>query len=58
MVEPLGRETLIRAGLPQSSVYLNIQASQLVRFYPGDLITLQLDLNQMFVFDPTTGDTL
>lgn len=58
VVEPLGRETLIRAGIPQSSVYLNIQASQMVRFYPGDLITLQLNLNQMFVFDPTTGDTL
>ena len=58
VVEPLGRETLIRAVIPQSNVNVNIQATPNMRFYPGDLITLQLDLKQLFVFDPTTGNTL
>lgn len=58
VVEPLGRETLIRASLPVSSVQLNIQATSDVRPRPGDRIFLQLDLDQLFVFDPTTGDTL
>ena len=58
VVEPLGRETLIRASLPGSSVQLNIQTTSDVRPRPGDRISLQLDLDQLFVFDPTTGDTL
>lgn len=58
VVEPLGRETLIRARLPQSEVHLNVQVTPEVHPRPGDRISLQLDLNQLFVFDRTTGDTL
>ncbi|MDZ8258698.1 ABC transporter ATP-binding protein [Nostoc sp. ChiQUE01b] len=58
VVEPLGRETLIRAGLPGSAVVLNIQVSSDVRLRPGDRLSLQLDLNQLFVFDPKTGDRI
>jgi len=58
LVEPLGRETLIRAGLPGSTVVLNIQVGGDVRLRPGDRLSLQLDLNQLFVFDPKTGDKL
>ncbi|MEH2247183.1 ABC transporter ATP-binding protein [Nostoc sp.] len=58
MVEPLGRETLIRAALPGSAVVLNIQVSGDVRPRPGDRLSLQLDLNQLFVFDPKTGDRI
>ena len=58
VVEPLGRETLIRADLPGSGVQLNIQVTPDVRPSPGDRLSLQLDLDQLFVFDPTTGDTL
>ena len=57
VVEPLGRETLIRAALPQSS-QLNVQVTPDVCPRPGDRIFLQLDLNQLFVFDSTTGNTL
>ncbi len=58
VVEPLGRETLIRAGLPGSTVVLNIQVGGDVRLRLGDRLSLQLDLNQLFVFDPKTGDKL
>ncbi|MDZ7952524.1 ABC transporter ATP-binding protein [Nostoc sp. DedQUE09] len=58
VVEPLGRETLIRAGLPGSAMVLNIQESGDVRLRPGDRLYLQLDLNQLFVFDPKTGDRI
>jgi len=58
VVEPLGRETLIRAGLPDSTVVLNIQVGGDVRLRLGDRLSLQLDLNQLFVFDPKTGDKL
>ncbi len=58
MVEPLGRETLIRAGLVGSGVQLNIQAAGNMRPQLGERLSLQLDLEQLFVFDSTTGDTL
>ncbi|QKQ72530.1 ABC transporter ATP-binding protein [Nostoc sp. TCL240-02] len=58
LVEPLGRETLIRAGLPGSAVVLNIQVGGDVRPRPGDRLSLQLDLNHLFVFDPKTGDRI
>ncbi|MEH2002730.1 ABC transporter ATP-binding protein [Nostoc sp.] len=58
LVEPLGRETLIRAGLPGSAVVLNIQVGGDVRLRPGDRLSLQLDLNHLFVFDPKTGDRI
>ncbi|MEH2423115.1 MAG: ABC transporter ATP-binding protein [Nostoc sp.] len=58
LVEPLGRETLIRANLPGTAVVLNIQVGGDVRPRPGDRLSLQLDLNQLFVFDPKTGDRI
>lgn len=58
VVEPLGREILIRASLLGSGVQLNIQAAPDLRLRPGDRISLQLDLDQLFVFDAATGDTL
>ncbi|WP_414583281.1 ABC transporter ATP-binding protein [Scytonema sp. PCC 10023] len=58
VVEPLGRETLIRGGLPGSSVMLNIQTGADVRPHPGDRLSLKLDLDKLFVFDSATGDKL
>ncbi|BAY62627.1 ABC transporter-related protein [Calothrix brevissima NIES-22] len=58
VVEPLGRETLIRVSLPDSSALLNVQLGGGVRLRPGDRLTLQLDLNQLFVFDSTTGERI
>ncbi|MBD2197201.1 MULTISPECIES: ABC transporter ATP-binding protein [Calothrix] len=58
VVEPLGRETLIRVSLPDSSALLNVQLGGGVRLRPGDRLTLQLDLNQLFIFDSTTGERI
>jgi len=58
VVEPLGRETLIRASLPGSTVLLNVQIGGNVRVNSGDRLYLQLDLNQLFVFDSITGDRI
>jgi multiple sugar transport system ATP-binding protein len=58
VVEPLGRETLIRASLPGSLTVINIQTSADVRPRPGDQLSLQLDLNHLFIFDTATGDRL
>ncbi|MCM0590079.1 MAG: ABC transporter ATP-binding protein [Gloeotrichia echinulata IR180] len=58
LVEPLGRETLIRTNLPNSSAVLNVQVGGDVRPRPGDRLSLQLDLNQLFVFDPNSGERI
>jgi len=59
VVEPLGRETLIRAGLVGfAGVLVNVQGGADVRLRSGDRMTLELDLNQLFVFDASTGEAL
>ncbi len=56
VVEPLGRETLIRSEI--AGVQVNVQAGKDARSHPGDRISLALDLDQLFVFDQTTGNSL
>jgi multiple sugar transport system ATP-binding protein len=58
IVEPMGKETLIRLRLPDSLILLNVQVPGGVRLHPGDSLSLELDLNQLFVFDSSTGETL
>jgi multiple sugar transport system ATP-binding protein len=58
VVEPLGRETLIRVGLPGSGVVVNVQAGADVRPRPGEKVKLELDMSQLFVFNPETGDRM
>ncbi len=58
VVEPLGRETLIRGCLPESEVLLDVLAPSNWRGRPGDRICIQLDFDHLFAFDPTTGDAL
>ncbi len=58
VVEPLGRETLIRAGLPGTSVLMNVILGGDMRLRPGDRLSLELDLDKLFVFDSATGDRL
>ena len=58
VIEPLGRETLIRADLPSLGVQLNFQADFALRLSLGDRVFLHLDLEQLFVFDSTTGNKL
>ena len=56
VIEPLGRETLIRAEIV--GVQINVQGERDETSQMGDRISLELDLNQLFVFDTTTGKTL
>lgn len=62
VVEPLGREILIRTILPVENrgtaptVSLQVAPGMPVR--PGDRLSLYLDLDQLAVFDPSTGDNL
>ena len=58
VVEPLGREILIKGNVPGTSVLLNAQVSPNVNLHVGDRLFLQLDLDCLFVFEPTTGDRL
>jgi multiple sugar transport system ATP-binding protein len=58
IVEPLGREVLVRVAVPQKNVVLNIQASANWRGNVGDRISIKLDLNKIFIFDITTGETI
>ncbi|MEW6497328.1 MAG: ABC transporter ATP-binding protein [Cyanobacteriota bacterium] len=58
VVEPLGRETLVRGCLPKSEVLLDILTCSDWRGYPGERISVQLDFNHLFIFDPNTGDAL
>ena len=58
VVEPLGRETLVRGCLLESEVLLDVLAPSDWRGRPGDRIAIQFDLNQLFVFDSDSGEAL
>ncbi len=58
LVEPLGRETLIRVAVIGSGTILNVQTSGNIRFHVGDKLNLQLDLQKLFLFDSVSGDKL
>jgi multiple sugar transport system ATP-binding protein len=62
VVEPLGREILVRTTLPMenrsSAPVLNIQLPPTVRPKVGDRLPLQFDLNHLCLFEPTTGRNL
>jgi multiple sugar transport system ATP-binding protein len=63
VVEPLGKETLIRAGLVSNkegfgSKDLLFQVGADVRCRPGDILTVKLDFDYLFIFDPSTGEAV
>jgi multiple sugar transport system ATP-binding protein len=62
VVEPLGREILVRTVLPTENrgqaPILNIQLPPQVRPRVGDRLPLKLDLNHLCIFDPATGKNL
>lgn len=58
VVEPLGREILVRCALLGTDVQMSVLGTADVRLRPGDRLSLSLDLNQLFVFDAATGNTL
>jgi multiple sugar transport system ATP-binding protein len=58
VVEPLGREILIRVGLAGVDVQVNMQVGSSWMGNVGDRISIQFDLDRLFVFDPSTGNTV
>lgn len=63
VVEPLGKETLIRAGLVSTKEGLEgrdllFPVAADMRFRPGDLLTVKLDFDRLFIFDPSTGEAV
>jgi multiple sugar transport system ATP-binding protein len=62
LVEPLGREILVRATLQSpkaaSSQKVSVQVSPNTPVQVGDRLNLTLNLDHLFVFDPETGDRI
>ena len=64
VVEPLGRETQVRANLflsnssEFSQTLIQFQTPVEINLKPGDRISVLLDLNHAIVFAPHTGETL
>jgi len=58
LVEPLGRETLIRVAVLGTGIILNVQTGGNIRLHPGNKLNLYLDLQKLFLFDSVSGDKL
>ena len=58
LIEPLGKEILIRANLPDSNLSLNFSVPGQWHGQKGDRLTVKLDLGQLFIFEPSNGNTL
>lgn len=58
VIEPLGREILLRCTLLDSDLILNLQASASWQGKPGDRLTIQLDRQKLFFFEPNSGKTI
>jgi multiple sugar transport system ATP-binding protein len=58
LIEPLGRETLVRVKLPDSNQSIDLHASASWRGQTGDRLILEWDLEQLFIFDAVSGNAL
>ena len=58
LVEPLGRETLIKAIAPESNLGLNLLTNAHWRGQKGDRLAVKFDLEQLFIFDSDSGATI
>lgn len=58
LIEPLGKEVLVRATLPNTEIHLNFYAPFHWQGRLGEQITLQFNLEHLFIFDTFTGKTL
>ncbi|MGG6267431.1 ABC transporter ATP-binding protein [Leptolyngbya sp. AN03gr2] len=56
VIEPLGREVLVRAMLEGRSI--NLQTDPALNLKLGDRLPLRFDLDRLFVFDSISGDRL
>ncbi|MEO1004485.1 MAG: ABC transporter ATP-binding protein [Cyanobacteria bacterium J06638_38] len=58
LVEPLGRETLIKAKIPETHSELNLIADSQWQGQPGDRLTVKFAAEHLFIFDANSGRTL
>ena len=58
LIEPLGRETMIKAIAPDSNLGLNLITDSQWRGQKGDRLAVQFDLSKLFIFDANSGRTL
>jgi multiple sugar transport system ATP-binding protein len=58
VIEPLGRETQLKARIYGTSIDLDLLAPANWQGCVGDRLTVGLDLNRLFIFDPSTGERL
>lgn len=58
LVEPLGRETLIKAIVPGSNIRLNLLTDAHCPSREGDRLTVKFDPAHLFVFDVNNGRTI
>ncbi|MBD2328914.1 sn-glycerol-3-phosphate ABC transporter ATP-binding protein UgpC [Alkalinema sp. FACHB-956] len=56
VIEPLGRETLVRVRVGNLALMLIVPIGQSLQV--GDRLPITLDPNQLFIFDPETGDRI
>lgn len=58
LIEPLGKEILVKASLIDSNIVLNFSAPGQWQGKKGDRLSVELDLTQLFVFEPNSGRSL
>ncbi|MEM7760220.1 MAG: ABC transporter ATP-binding protein [Cyanobacteria bacterium P01_A01_bin.40] len=58
LVEPLGRETLIKAMVPETHSELNLIADSQWQGQPGDQLVVKFATEHLFIFDANSGRTL
>ncbi len=58
VIEPLGREILLKCQICSTAIYLNLLASADWAGRVGDKLTVQLTTDRLFVFDASTGNRL
>ncbi|GAB4230404.1 MAG: ATP-binding cassette domain-containing protein [Stanieria sp.] len=58
LVEPLGREILVKSKLLDTNINLDFLVAADWQGKQGDRVTVQLDLRRLFIFDVSSGKTL
>ncbi len=57
-IEPLGRETLLKCQINDTTTYLDLIAPADWSGRVGECVTVKLTLDRLFIFDPSTGNRL
>jgi multiple sugar transport system ATP-binding protein len=58
LIEPLGRETLVRVGLPNTGLMINVILVGDIRPQLGERLLLEFDASKLLIFDCATGDKI